>query len=152
MREISQQELADNCEALSNEINDGIKKYGIIAHEVFGKIFAYEVDGFGSCCLMDDPNIPSLLSLSYLGYCSKDDPTYIATRKFIISDANPFYARGKVSGLTSPHAGTFNQFWPMATIMQIMTTDDENEIMSCLRTLKQTHANTYFIKTCCKIT
>ena len=94
---------------------------------------------------MDDPNIPSLLSLPYLEYCSVDEPTYIATRKFILSDSNPFYANGKVSGLTSPHAGTFNQFWPMATIMQAMTSGDENEIISCLRTLKQTHAGTYFI-------
>lgn len=144
-REISQRELADNCDVLANEIDDGIKKYGVVTHKVFGKIFAYEVDGFGSCCLMDDPNIPSLLSLPYLGYCPKDDSTYTATRKFIISDANPFYAYGKVSGLTSPHIGTFNQFWPMATIMQAMTTENEDEIISCLRTLKQTHAGTYFI-------
>ena len=93
----------------------------------------------------DDPNAPNLLSLPYLGYCSIDDPIYIATRKFILSKANPFYVQGKVSGLTSPHAGTFNQFWPIATIMQAMTSEDENEIISCLRTLKQTHAGTFFI-------
>lgn len=145
MQSISQQKLADDCNKLAEEIDEGIKKYGVIIHEIFGKIFAYEVDGFGSHCLMDDPNIPSLLSLPYLEYCSTNEPTYVATRKFILSDANPFYAKGKVSGLTSPHTGTLNQFWPMATIMQAMTTDDENEIVSCLRTLKQTHAGTYFM-------
>ena len=145
LQNISQQALADDCDKLAGEIDEGIKKYGVITQEAFGKIFAYEVDGFGSCCLMDDPNIPSLLSLPYLEYCSTNDPIYIATRKFIFSEANSFYANGKVSGLTSPHAGTFNQFWPMATIMQAMTSGDENEIISCLRTLKQTHAGTYFI-------
>ena len=48
-------------------------------------------------------DVPSLLSLPYLGYCSIDDPVYIATRKFIFSEWNPFYAKGSVaSGLTSP--------------------------------------------------
>ena len=145
LQNISQQTLSDDCNRLAGEIDEGIKKYGVIAHEAFGKIFAYEIDGFGSHCLMDDPNVPNLLSLPYLAYCSASDPVYIATRKFILSEANPFYANGKVSGLTSPHAGTLNQFWPMATVMQAMTTQDENEIISCLRTLKQTHADTYFI-------
>lgn len=146
LQNVSERALANGCIKLAGEINEGIKKCGIVNHEVFGKIFAYEVDGFGSRCLMDDPNVPSLLSLPYLDYCSSNDPIYIATRKFILSDWNPFYAKGKmVSGLTSPHAGTLNQFWPMATIMRAMTTDDESEIISCLQTLKQTHAGTYFM-------
>ena len=96
--------------------------------------------------IMDDPNVPSLLSLPYLGYCSPKDSVYVATRKFILSNKSPFYAKGKaVSGLTSPHTGTLNQFWPMATIMQAMTTNNEREISSCLRTLKKTHAGTYFM-------
>jgi len=143
---ISQKKLAKDCIKLAKEIDKGIKRYGIIKHKKFGKIYAYEVDGFGSSCLMDDPNIPSLLSLPYIGYCSKKDPIYIATRKFILSEYNPFYAKGKIiSGLTSPHQGTFNQFWPMATIMQAMTSNDIKEIVSCLQTLKRTHAGTYFI-------
>lgn len=145
LQSIPQEELADDCNDLADKIDAGIKKYGVVAHEKLGKIFAYEVDGFGSHCLMDEPNIPSLLSLPYLEYCSANEPTYVATRKFILSEANPFYAKGKVSGLTSPHAGILDQFWPMATIMQAITTEDENEITSCLRTLKQTHAGTYFI-------
>lgn len=143
---ISQKELADDCIKLAKEIDKGIQEQGIIEHKEFGKIYAYEVDGFGSYCLMDDPNIPSLLSLPYIGYCSDKDPIYIATRKFVLSKENSFYANGKVSsGLTSPHQGAFNQFWPMATIMQAMTTNNIEEITSCLQTLKQTHAGTYFI-------
>ena len=146
LQEVLQHALAEDCEKLASEIDEGLKNYGVVEHKSFGKIFAYEVDGFGSYCLMDDPNVPSLLSLPYLGYCANNDPIYNATRKFILSDANPFYAQGKAaSGLTSPHTGTFNQFWPMATIMQAMTTEDETEITSCLRILRDTHAGTYFI-------
>ncbi len=95
---------------------------------------------------MDDPNIPSLLSLPYLGYCSIDDSVYISTRKLILSDSNSFFAVGKIaSDMTSPHTGTFDHFWPMATIMQVLTSNDEDEIISCLRTLKKTHAGTYFM-------
>lgn len=146
LEKINQNELREQVVKLANEINDAIKKHGIINHPEFGSIYAYEVDGFGSHCLMDDPNIPSLLSLPYLGYCSVDDPVYLATRKFILSNSNPFFAEGKVvSGLTSPHTGTFDHFWPMATIMQALSSDSSEEIDSCLEVLKKSHAGTYFI-------
>ena len=146
LKEIQELNLADSASNLANEIDAGIKKWGVVKHPKFGDIFAYEVDGFGSSCLMDDPNIPSLLSLPYLGFCSIDDPIYIATRKFIFSEWNPFYAKGKVArGLTSPHTGVVDHFWPMATIMQALTSNDEAEISSCLKILKGTHSGTYFI-------
>ena len=146
LKAIKKDKLAELSINLAKEINVGIKKYGIFKHEKFGKVFAYEVDGFGSYCIMDDPNIPSLLSLPYLEYCSTNDPIYISTRKLILSDSNPFFAKGKIaSGLTSPHSGTVNRFWPMATIMQALTSNNENEIISCLKILKKTHAGTYFM-------
>jgi len=142
----NQTKLANTAISLSKEIDGGIKKYGIVKHEKFGKVFAYEVDGFGSYCIMDDPNIPNLLSLPYLGYCSLRDSIYISTRKLILSEWNPFYAKGRIaSGMTSPHTGIFNQFWPMSIIMQAMTSNDEKEIISCLKILKKTHAKTYFM-------
>ena len=138
--------LAKLSAELVDEIEGGIKMNGIVHHEEFGNIFSYEVDGFGSRYIMDDPNIPSLLSLPYLGYCSNKDPVYIATRKMILSDANPFYAKGKnAEGVTSPHTGVLSHFWPMATIMQALTSNDKNEIIDCLKTLKKTHAETYFM-------
>jgi uncharacterized protein len=131
---------------LAGEIDEGIKKWGQVTHPVLGKVFAYEVDGFGSSCLMDDPNIPSLLSLPYLGYCSETDPVYQNTRKLILSTWNSFYAAGEVAcGITSPHVGVCDHFWPMATIMQAMTSNDEKEITTCLQVLKRTHAGTYFM-------
>jgi meiotically up-regulated gene 157 (Mug157) protein len=146
LRQIKQPKLENSALRLAREINEGIKKYGIIRHEKFGKIFAFEVDGFGSACIMDDPNVPSLLSLPYLGYCSSRDPVYVATRKLILGKRNPFYAKGSMaSGMTSPHTGVLDHFWPMGTIMQALTSDDEREIAACLTVLKNTHAGTYFI-------
>jgi meiotically up-regulated gene 157 (Mug157) protein len=146
LKQIKEGKLAVIATKLANEINRGIKKYGMVKHEKFGKVFAYEVDGFGSYCIMDDPNVPSLLSMPYLGYCPSDDPIYAATRKLILSKENPFYAKGKTAfGMTSPHTGVLDHFWPMATIMQAMTSVSEREIIDCLRILKTTHGGTYFI-------
>lgn len=146
LEKAGQSGLKDNVIKLATEIDGGIKKFGIVDHPEFGRVFAYEVDGFGSHYIMDDPNVPSLLSLPYLGYCSADDSIYVATRKMILSKANPFYAEGKmVSGVTSPHTGVVTHFWPMATIMQALTSENEVEIVSCLETLKRTHAGTYFM-------
>jgi uncharacterized protein len=131
---------------LATQIDHGIKKWGIVTHKEFGEVYAYEVDGFGSSCIMDDPNVPSLLSLPYLGYSEYSDPVYQNTRKLIVSEWNSFYAAGKIAcGVTSPHVGVCDKFWPMATIMQAMTSTDENEIKNCLTVLKKTHANTFFM-------
>ena len=51
------------------------KVFGEI-REVYGRIYAYETDGFGNYNLMDDANSPSLFAAPYLGYCSKDDEIY----------------------------------------------------------------------------
>lgn len=144
--EISADSTAKLAAKLADQIDEGIKEYGIVEHKKYGKIYAYEVDGYGSSCIMDDPNIPSLLSLPYLGYGSQDESVYQNTRKLILSRWNSFFAKGEVAcGLTSPHVGICDHFWPMATIMQALTTDDEKEIIDCLQTLKKTHAGTFFM-------
>jgi meiotically up-regulated gene 157 (Mug157) protein len=144
--EISADETAKLAAKLAGQIDAGIKDYGIVEHKKYGKIYAYEVDGYGSSCIMDDPNIPSLLSLPYLDYCSNTDTIYQNTRKLILSRWNSFFAKGEVAcGLTSPHVGVCDHFWPMATIMQALTSDDDKEIIECLQTLKHTHAGTFFM-------
>ena len=50
------QELSQSCEALTNEVATALKKYVIIEHPKYGKIYAFEVDGYGGQVLMDDAN------------------------------------------------------------------------------------------------
>ncbi len=146
LEELGATELVRRAHLISDQIENGINEWGIVEHKKFGKIYAYEVDGFGSNVIMDDPNIPSLLSLPYLGYCDLDEEVYQNTRKLILSEWNSFFAKGQVAcGITSPHVGVCDHFWPMATIMQALTTNDEKEIIECLTTLKKTHGKTFYM-------
>ncbi|MGE5041702.1 MAG: glycoside hydrolase family 125 protein [Candidatus Levyibacteriota bacterium] len=146
LEELGAVDLVKRSSLLANQIEEGISRWGIVDHKEFGKIYAYEVDGFGSSCIMDDPNIPSLLSLPYLGFCGVQDELYQNTRKLILSEWNSFFAKGQVAcGLTSPHVGICDHFWPMATIMQALTTEDTQEIAECLKTLKKTHGTTFYM-------
>jgi uncharacterized protein len=136
----------------AHEINDlmtgivtGIDNDAKIKTDKHGKIFAYEVNGFGSYNLMDDANVPSLLSLGYLIPSMMDDPVYKNTRKFVLSPDNPFYFKGKAGeGIGGPHVGV-NSIWPISVIMRGLTSHDEDEIRMCLRMLQQTHAGTGFM-------
>jgi meiotically up-regulated gene 157 (Mug157) protein len=137
--------LAKRARALAGEIDAAIARVGIHEHPVHGAIYAYEVDGMGSRVFMDDANVPSLLSLPYLGYCRRDDPLYQRTRGYLFSSENPFYAGGSAGrGIGGPHVGV-GWIWPISIIMQAMTSDDDAEIIGCLEMLKRTHAGTGFM-------
>ena len=41
------QELSQSCKELSNEVAAALKKYAITGHPKYGKIYAFEVDGYG---------------------------------------------------------------------------------------------------------
>jgi meiotically up-regulated gene 157 (Mug157) protein len=130
---------------LAESIDAAISQFGIVSHPVLGKIFAYEVDGYGSFYFMDDANIPSLLSLPYLGYCKANDPVYCNTRKAVLSRHNPYYSEGTAgAGVGGPHVGA-GHLWPMAIMMRAMTSESEAEVIECLSTLKKTHASTGFM-------
>ena len=138
-------EFANECTDLANEIDRAIQKYAIVNHPVCGKIYAFEVDGFGNSLCMDDANVPSLLAAPYLGYCSQDDPLYQNTRKFIWSNNNPYFFSGKSGeGVGGPHVG-LNYAWPMSIIIKGLTTDDINELKDCLTLLRNTDGNTGFM-------
>lgn len=130
---------------LAKEVDDAIQKYAILNHPEAGKIYALEIDGFGNALFMDDANVPNLLSIPYLGYASKDDKIYQNTRKFSLSKTNPWFSEGKFAkGIGGPHIGE-HKIWPLGLIMQALTTDNDEEIISCLKMLKATHAGTGFI-------
>lgn len=137
--------LLNQTERLKKEVDEAIQKYGIVNHPVFGKIYAYEVDGYGGCNLMDDANNPSLLSVPYFGYVSADDPVYQNTRKFVWSKHNPYFFKGTVAeGIGGPHCGK-DKIWPMSIISKALTSEDKEEIAECLRVLVNTDGNTGFI-------
>ncbi|WP_289053529.1 glycoside hydrolase family 125 protein [Carboxylicivirga marina] len=142
---IDNQTFADECNSLANEVDAAIKEFAVVEHMNYGKIYAYEIDGFGNKVFMDDANVPSLMSLAYLGAHQPDDALYKRTRAFLLSDNNPYFLRGKAAeGQGSPHTGQVN-IWPMGIILRAMTSNDDNEISQCLEMLKATHAGTGFM-------
>ena len=108
--------------------------------------FAHEVDGYGNEIFMDDANIPSLLSLPYLGYVAVADEAYQVTRRGVLSAAhNPYFFNGTVAqGVGSPHTGLGN-VWYMSIIMQALTSTDDGEVKRCLDMLKRAAAPTGFM-------
>ena len=95
----------------SDEVDAAIRRYGTFNHPVCGRIYAFEVDGFGNALCMDDANVPCLLAAPYLGYCSFKDAVYRNTRKMIWSENNPYFFKGKAGeGVGGPHVG-LNYIW-----------------------------------------
>lgn len=132
------------AEKLCAEIEKGINDFAIVETEI-GRVYAYEVDGLGNCLLMDDANVPSLLSLPYLGYCSKTDELYLNTRKFVLSRSNPYYFEGKdAKGIGSPHTPE-NYIWHIGLLIEGLATDDKSEIERIFNTLISTDADTGFM-------
>ncbi len=130
---------------LSLQLRLALESGGLINYRPFGKMYCYEVDGFGSSLLMDDANVPNLLSLPYLGYCAASNEAYQNTRKFILSDNNPYFHSGEAgSGVGGPHIG-LGWIWPLGIITQAITSTDDAEILTCLQTLKNSSANTGFL-------
>ena len=138
-------DFAARCRALAAEVQGALEAHAVVEHPALGRVWAYEVDGFGNRHHMDDANVPSLLSLPYLGACAKDDPLYVRTRSFALSDHNPYYFRGRAaSGVGGPHAG-MDRIWPLGLVMQALTSTSDAEIAGILETLKRTHAGTGFM-------
>lgn len=141
----SDNEFSNKCLILAEEIENAIYNFAVSFHLNYERIFAYEVDGYGNKLFMDDANIPNLLSLPYLGCVDIDDKIYQETRRFILSEDNPYYFKGKYAeGIGSPHT-LINKIWHLSIIMRIMTSISEEEIFQNIRFLKNTHANTFFM-------
>nr|WP_320060103.1 glycoside hydrolase family 125 protein [uncultured Bacteroides sp.] len=141
----NQSKLALECTALAQEVEMALKKYAVYNHPQYGSIYAFEVDGFGNQSLMDDSNAPSLLSMAYLEDVDVNDPIYQNTRKFVWSEDNPYFFKGKAGeGIGGPHVG-YDMVWPMSIMMKAFTSQDDQEIQNCVKMLITTDAGTGFI-------
>lgn len=141
--------LASKARKLAADVQRGIEEHAVIHHPNHGKIYAYEVDGLGGANLMDDANIPSLLSIPYLSYLHYDPQIYQNTRNFVLSPDNPMYNVGtykgrKVEGVGSPHmlARIRKNIWPMSIAMQGLTSSDVSEKVRLVETLVATTGGT----------
>ncbi|HTV72220.1 MAG TPA: glycoside hydrolase family 125 protein [Candidatus Acidoferrales bacterium] len=124
--------MAANAWGLSVEVERGVERYGSAFLPGFGRIYAYEVDGYGHANLMDDANIPSLLSIPYFGYLPTSDTMYQATRRFALSTRNPYYFVGRYArGIGSPHTPP-GYVWPLSLVMQALTSTDPAEVQTVL--------------------
>jgi meiotically up-regulated gene 157 (Mug157) protein len=133
------------CLDLAGEVETALSAFGVATHPTHGNIITYEADGYGNVLFMDDANVPSLLSLPYLGLIDRNDSLYASTRKFILSEDNPWFFSGRhAAGIGSPHTGT-RRVWPIAIIMTAITATDDAEVADSLKTLIKTDAGTGFM-------
>lgn len=138
----SEKETVRQAVTLKNDIQLGIEKFGTYNHPTFGEIFAFEVDGLGNQLLIDDANVPSLLSMPIINYLEKESPIYQNTRKFILSKSNPYYFEGELAkGIGSPHTPA-GYIWPIGLAIQGLTASDETEKLAILQMLLETDAGT----------
>ena len=118
---------SNRARTMRSEVQDGIQKYGEIFTPNYGYVYAYEVDGLGNETLMDDANIPSLLSAPYIGYTKADSFVYKNTRRFLLSKDDPYYYIGSVArGIGSAHTSD-GYVWPLALIVQGLTATSDSE-------------------------
>jgi meiotically up-regulated gene 157 (Mug157) protein len=137
--------LAAESRALADEVGGMLREHAQVRHPRGATIYAYEIDGYGNAVMMDDANVPGLLGLPYLGAVAATDPVYQATRRFVLSEDNPYFFRGKAGeGIGGPHVGV-DRIWPLSIIMRALTSSDDAEIAQALRTLVATHAGTGFM-------
>ena len=135
--------MANEASDLAQEIQAALQQYAIVPTSG-GTIWAYEVDGFGSHALMDDANVPSLLSLPYLD-SSPDAALYGRTRSFVWSERNPWFFRGSAGeGIGGPHIGP-DSIWPMSQIIYALTSSSNTQIAGAIQMLKGSASATGFM-------
>lgn len=133
-------EVLKKIRELKKEIKTGIETHGIVKNTAGEDVYAYEVDGFGNATIMDDANIPNLISAPYLGYCDVSDPLYQNTRKTLLSSENPYYYSGSsASGIGSSHT-PMDYIWHMSLAMQGLTSGSKQEKSEMLDLMSQTDA------------
>ena len=133
--------LADEAAAFSREVREAVLRYGLLPGAP-KPCFAYEVDGFGQYRVMDDANVPSLLSMPLIGWCAWDDPLYLSTRECMLSSYNPYYYKGAcLQGIGSPHTPA-DYVWDVALAVEGLTTPDPDEKLALIRMMAHNDAGT----------
>lgn len=140
-----EQAVAVRAAALAEAVEKGIRDHATVRHPKFGTIYAFETDGLGNYNLMDDANVPSLLGLPYIGWCGADDEIYQNTRRFVLSEENPWYHSGKaLSGIGSPHTpGRY--VWPISLMMEGLTETDAARVNEIVKILASTTDGTGYM-------
>lgn len=130
--------LALDAAGLALEVRSAVERFGHVYVMGIGWIYAYEVDGLGNAVAMGDANLPNLIAATYFGYLSPDDALYRATRRFVLSSANPyFYHAGYAEGLGSAHTPA-GWIWPLGLITRSLTAGSSGEAADGLRALAAT--------------
>ena len=134
--------LANEAGSIAAQIYAGVLRYGRAYKPAYGGwVYVYETDGLGHDVLMDDANVPNLISLPYVGWCSADDPEYLATRNYVLSSRNPWFFTGTyAAGLGSPHTPQ-GFVWPLGIIARALTATSAAETSESITTLAQTDSN-----------
>ncbi|KAA8815742.1 metal-independent alpha-mannosidase [Bifidobacterium callitrichos] len=137
--------IASRAARLREGIIAGIETHAKTTNRDGETIYAFETDGLGHHLIMDDSNVPSLMAAPYLGYCAADDPVYLATRRTLLSDENPYYYEGRcLKGIGSPHTPP-RYVWPIALSIEAMTSDDRQTKARILDALVATDAGTHLM-------
>ena len=124
---------------LADEVSLGIQRHGLVYTRQFGLIYAYEVDGLGHALLADDANLPNLTAATYYGFAVPTSQVYLNTRRFTLSDANPYYYRGTyATGLGSPHSPT-GWVWPLGIIGAALTSALPQDVAHAVDTIENTN-------------
>lgn len=133
---------ACDCLELADEVERALAREAVREHPKYGRVYAYEVDGFGNALFMDDANVPSLLALPLYSNVKETDPIYLNTRRLVWSEDNPYFFRGKAAeGIGSPHTG-LNRIWPMSLIVKGLTATSPEERSEVVDVLLRTDAGT----------
>ncbi|WP_308113621.1 glycoside hydrolase family 125 protein [Kineosporia corallincola] len=134
--------LATDAQQLSAEIVRAVAEFGVVEHPEYGLIYAYEVDGLGGTLLMDDANMPSLLSLPFLSPGLVDPEIYARTRSFALGPGNPWWFSGRAaSGVGSPHTRE-RRVWPIALAVEGLTSGSPQRQRELVDLLLATDAGT----------
>lgn len=127
---------------IANQIRFGLKNYGYAKNKAGHLILAYEVDGLGHSVIMDDANLPNLVSLPYFEAVADSDPVYQETKRTMLSPENPYFYSGSYgAGLGSPHTPS-NHIWPIGQSIEGLLASDKTDKARILDQLVRTTAAT----------